>query len=292
MEQTLRPIYQERASFPDTLGVLLVSKRWEGDPLTDTFDEILLIITSSDTTPIQTKHYTDGEEKAAMHIISEQQLKKWLLLGTKRKVVDWLFYGKVFFDRNEYVENLKMGLEEYPFFGKDLKMGIELAKLVRRYMEGKTFYDQNHYMDAYHHAVQSLHHLARLSVIEKGILPEVTVWSQVKKIDPSIYKLYEELIMSDEPLQKRLELMFLASEFFIHNRTDDGAQHILAVMAAKERWTIQELHEHEELKMYSVDLEMLIEFLIEKNILRVILSDSKNEFICHRMYSVDEQQED
>lgn len=286
MEQTLRPIYQERASFPDTLGVLLVSKRWEGDPLTDTFDEILLIISSSNTIPIQTKHYTDGEEKSALHIISENQLKKWLLLGTKRKVVDWLFYGKVFFDRNEYIEDLKNELHEHPFFGRDLKMGIELAKLVRRYMEGKSFFEQHHYMDAYQHAVQSLHHLARLSIIEKGILPEVTVWSQVKKIDPSIYKLYEELIMSDEPIEKRLELMFLASEFFIHNRTEYGARHILEVMSQKETWTIQELHEHEELRMYSVDLEMLIEFLIEKNIIHVKSVSSKNEFLYHRMYSV------
>ncbi|MBD7908656.1 nucleotidyltransferase-like protein [Sporosarcina gallistercoris] len=286
MEQTLRPIYQERASFPDTLGVLLVSKRWEGDPLTDTFDEILLIISSSNTIPIQTKHYTDGEEKAALHIISENQLKKWLLLGTKRKVVDWLFYGKVFFDRNEYIEDLKRELHEHPFFGRDLKMGIELAKLVRRYMEGKSFFEQHHYMDAYHHAVQSLHHLARLAVIEKGILPEVTVWSQVKKIDPSIYKLYEELIMSDEAIEKRLELMFLASEFFIHNRTEYGARHILEVMSQKETWRIQELHEHEELKMYSVDLEMLIEFLIEKNIIKVLSIDSKNDFLYHRRYSV------
>ncbi|WP_432352796.1 nucleotidyltransferase-like protein [Sporosarcina sp. A2] len=286
MEQTLRPIYQERASFSDTLGVLQVSKRWEGDPLTDTFDEILLIISSSNTIPIQTKHYTDGDEKAAVHVISENQLKKWLLLGTKRKVVDWLFYGKVFFDRNEYIENLKKQLLEYPFYGRDLKMGIELAKLVRRYMEGKTFYEQQHHMDAYHHAVQSLHHLARLAVIEKGILPEVTVWSQVKKIDPSIYKLYEELIMSDEPIEKRLELMFLASEFFIHNRTEYGARHILGVMSQKETWTIQELHQHEELKMYSVDLEMLIEFLIEKNIIKVMSVDSKSEFLNHRIYSV------
>lgn len=285
MEQTLRPIYQERASSPETLGVLLISKRWVGDPLTDTFDEIMLIISSSNAIPIQTKHYTDGEEKAALHIISENQLKKWLLLGTKRKVVDWLFYGKIFFDRNEYVENLKKEMNEHPFFGRDIKMGIELAKLIRRYMEGKSFYEQHHYMDAYHHAVQSLHHLARLAVIEKGILPEVTVWSQVKKIDPSIYKLYEELIISEEPLEKRLELMLLASEFFIHNRTEYGARHILTVMSSKEQWTIQELHEHDELKMYSVDLEMLIEFLIDKNVLKVVMGDSKNERLYHRMYS-------
>ncbi|CAM3214527.1 nucleotidyltransferase-like protein [Filibacter tadaridae] len=287
MEQVLRPIYQERASFPDTLGVILVEKRRKDDPITDTFDAILLIITTDDEVPIFTKHYTDGEEKAVMHIISEKQLHKWLLLGSKRKVVDWLFYGKVYFDRNEFVEQLRSEMWEYPFYGRNMKMGLELSKLVRGYIEGKTFFEQGSHMDAYHHVVESLHHLARLAVIENGLFPEVTVWSQVKKIDPSIYKLYEELITSQEPLEKRLELLFLASDFFIHNRTADGARHIMDVMMEKQQWTIQELYEQEELKMYSINLEVFIEFLVEKGFIQVVKSDSKNEWIYHRDYRVE-----
>lgn len=287
MEQVLRPIYQERASFQETLGVILVEKRGKGDPITDTFDAILLIITADEEIPIFTKHYMDGNGKAAMHIISEKQLRKWLLIGSKRKVVDWLFYGKVFFDRNEFVEQLRTELQEYPFYGQKMKMGLEFSKLVRGYMEGKTFFEQGNYMDAYHHVVKSLHHLARLAVIENGLFPEVTVWSQVKKIDPAIYKLYEELITSEEPLEKRLELLFLASEFFIHHRTADGARHIMDVMATQEIWTIQELHEHEEVRMYSIDLEVFIEFLIDKGFIQVVQSDSKNELIFHRDYRVE-----
>lgn len=83
-------------------------------------------------------------------------------------------------------------------------------------------------------------------------------------MEPAIYKLYEELISSDEPIDKRLELLFLASEFFIHSRTQDGSQHIREVMEKQSSWTIQELHEQEELKNYSSNLEVLIEFLIEK----------------------------
>ena len=78
--------------------------------------------------------------------------------------------------------------------------------------------------------------------------PEVTVWSQVKVIEPAIYKLYEELLSSEEPIDKRLELLFLASEFMIHSRTKDGSRHILEVMSQKDHWTIQELHEQEELQ--------------------------------------------
>lgn len=286
MEQLLRPIYQERASSDETLGVVLVEKRREHDPVTDTFDAILLIVTMNDAIPIYTKHYTDGIEKAAMHMISQKQLMKWVLLGTRRKVVDWLYHGKVLFDRNEFIESLKQDLQKHPNRSRDIKMGIELSKLIRDYMEGKMFYAEENYFDAYHHVVKSLHHLARLTVIEQGLLPEVTVWSQVKKFDPAIYKLYEELVLSDESLEKRLKLLFLASDFFIHNRTTNGAKHILSVMKQKEKWTIQELHEEEELKMYSVDLEVLMEYLIEKELIHVVPHVSKGGMVFHREYTV------
>lgn len=286
MEQILRSIYQERASDSKTLGVLLVEKRKEEDPNIDMFDAILLVITSDETTPIYTKHYTTSAGNAAMHVISDQQLKKWLLLGSKRKVVDWLFSGTVYFDRNEYIENMKRALTEYPYYGQKIKMGLELSRLVRAYMEGKKFYEQENYLDAYNHIVNSLHHLARLTVIEKGLFPEVKVWNQVKKIDPAIYKLYEELVMSEEPLKQRLELLFLASEFFIHNRTTIGAKHILEVMETRERWEIQDMHEHEELKLYSVELEVFVEYLIKKGFIEVVEVPSKNSFIFHRMYQV------
>lgn len=286
MEQELRSIYQERASEENTLGIVLVEKRRKGDPITDTFDAILLVITADETTPIYTKHYTTASGIAAMHVISESQLRKWLLVGSKRKVVDWIYYGKVYFDRNEFVETLKKELEENPCFERKVKMGLELSKLVRSYMEGKTFFEQGNYLDAYYHVVNSLQYLARLAVVQKGMYPEVTVWSQVKKIDPSIYKLYEELIMSNETIDKRLELLFLASEFFLHNRTLEGSQHILEVMAQKEKWEIQDLHEHEELKLYSTELEVYIEYLVGKGFITVIQSESKNEWIFHRYYKV------
>lgn len=286
MEQILRPLYQERASQETTLGVILVEKREDISPITDTFDSILLIITKENETPVFTKHYTYFDKKAAMHIITEKQLHKWLLLGTNRKIVDWLFNGRVIYDRNEFMENLKTELKEYPFYGRKIKMGLEFAKLIRRYLEGKMFFEEKNYLDAYHHMVESLHHLARLAVLENGLPPEVTVWSQVKKMEPAIYKLYEELISSDEPLDKRLELLFLASEFFIHSRTQDGSRHIREVMEKQSSWTIQELHEQEELKNYSSNLEVLIEFLIEKDLIAINGVKTKSEGIFHRYYLI------
>lgn len=287
MEHILRPIYQERASQSNTSGVILIDKKEDEDILTDTFDTVLLIIVKKADHLVFSKHYLYEEKKMVMHIITQEQVRKWLLLGTNKKIVDWIFFGKVLFDRNEFLLQLRKELQEFPFEGRKIKTGIQFAKLIRRYLEGKKFFEHENYLDAFSHVMESLHYLGRLSVINNGLYPEVTVWSQVKKIEPAIYKLYEELITSNEPIDKRLELLFLASEFLIHSRTHDGAQHIVEVMLTQDVWTIQELHDHEELINYSSNLEVFIEYLIDKGYIQVEPVIAKNEAVFHRHYKVD-----
>ena len=40
-------------------------------------------------------------------------------------------------------------------------------------------------------------------------------------------------------------------------------------MQTKEMWTIQELHDHHELVNYSVDLEVFVEYLVDKAIFKL-----------------------
>jgi hypothetical protein len=286
MKDILRPIYQERASQSNTLGVLMVEKRHKSSHTTDTFDVILLIIVKEGEQPLLIKHYTYNDSKAAMHIVTEGQLNDWLLLGTNRKIFEWLQNAKILFDRNEYIENLKTELREFPFNGRKIKMGLEFAKLIRRYIDGKALFENKQYLDAYNYVVHSLHHLARLAVIENGLHPELTVWLQVKQIEPEIVKLYEELVNSEEAIEKRLELLFLASEFMIHSRTKVGSSHLLEVLSTKEYWTFNEIQNEKDLIPYSVDLAVLIEFLIEKGLIDVVSLDTKGHGIFHRCYQV------
>lgn len=289
MKDILRPIYQERASQPNTLGVMMIEKKLKSGHTTDTFDVILLIIVKEAEKPLLIKHYTYDDHKAAMHIVSEELLKEWLTLGTNRKIFEWLDNAKVLFDRNEYITNLKTELREFPFNGRKLKMGLEFAKLIRRYVDGKDLFDNKQYLDAYNYVVHSLHHLARLAVIENGLHPELTVWQQVKQIEPEIVKLYEELVNSEEAIEKRLELLFLASEFMIHSRTSVGCAHLLELLSKKEYWTFNEIQTEDELIPYSVDMGVLLEYLIDKGLVDVVSVETKGQGIFHRCYRVSEK---
>ncbi|MEH7075203.1 nucleotidyltransferase-like protein [Neobacillus drentensis] len=289
MEDILRPIYQERASQLNTLGVLMVQKKQKLSHITDSFDVILLVLVKEADQPLFIKHYTYYDKKAAMHIITEAKLQEWLLLGSNRKIFEWLYEAKIIFDRNEYVANLKMELRDFPFTGRKIKMGLEFAKLIRRYVDGKALFEGHQFLDAYNHVVHSLHHLARLAVLENGLHPELTVWNQVKQIEPEIYKLYEELVYSEETLEKRLELLFLASEFMIHSKTSMGTAHFLEVLSHKEVWLFNEIMNEQELLPYSVDLAVLLEYLIDKHLIDIVNIETKGQGVFHRGYQLNKK---
>lgn len=286
MKNIFRSIYQERASNPSTLGILLIEKSNLNNTNTNAFQTILLVIVDNNHENIKIKHYSYGDQKVALYIINEQTLKNWILLGQNRNIYDWIFSGKILFERNDYLQLLTTELRDFPFHNRKLRIGLEFAKLIRRYLDGKLLYEKKHFLDAYNHIIHALHHLARLSIIEKGIHPELTVWNQVKQLDPEIYKLYEELVSSEESIHKRLELLFLASEFFIHSKTELGAAHLMEVLQGKDQWSIQEILEHPELEVYSIDLFGILEHLIEKEYIEVVLLESKGKIINHRHYRV------
>ncbi|MFD2217059.1 nucleotidyltransferase-like protein [Metabacillus endolithicus] len=289
MENILRPIYQERASHTNTLAIIMIEKRNQTSPLTDNLDVALLVIVNEAEQALFVKHYEYEDKKASLTVMTKDDLNESILLGTNRRIVDWILNGKILFDRNEYIIELIDRLKTFPFSERKMKIGIEFAKLVRRYLEGKEFFESRQLLDTYNHVVHALHHLARLEVIDRGYYPEVTVWNQVKQIEPQIYKLYKELVESEESLEKRLELLFLASDFLIHSKTEIGAAHILTVMSEKDSWYFDELYQHPELKYYSVDLSVLLEFLVEKQYISIERKQTKGKGIYHRIYFLEKK---
>ncbi|KKE78709.1 nucleotidyltransferase-like protein [Oceanobacillus caeni] len=287
MENFLRPIYQERASDPKTLGILMMEKTNPNSPLTDNFDIILLIIVKEAEQEWFVKHYESAGETAAMHIVKESTLMDWIDTSSSRRAVEWVINGRVVYDRNEYISDLKRKLRDFPLQQRNLRKAIEFGKLVKSYNEAKALFTSKNYKDAHSKVFYSLHYLARLAVVEKGYYPEVTVWNQVKNIDLEIYKLYEEFIDSREEMEKKIQLMILAMDYVINHRAAASAEHLLNIMRTKgEPWSYAELKTNPFVEPYKLDLSAIISYLEEKEIILPVLEETKGVGVFHRKYRI------
>lgn len=287
MENFLRPIYQEHASDSNTLGILIIEATQFDRPITDGFDTILLIIVQKQTKDWFVKHYEVEGKTAAIHVIKEQILMNWIDTSGYRRAVEWIIHGRTIYDRNEYVKNLKEELRFFPEEKRNMRKMIDFGKLVKSYSEAKLLYEAGENGDAYSKILNSLHYLARLSVIDQGYYPEVTVWGQVKNIDLEVYKLYETLLDSTEGIDKRIELMLIAMDFVINNRAKSASRHLLELMKEKEgSWSYTEIKAIKDVQHYTYDLSVILSYLIEKDIIEVVLLNTKNPEVFQRTYKV------
>lgn len=289
MDDVLRPIYQERASNANTLGILIYEKTKRISPVTDNFDVILLIIVKEATDPWYVKHYQFGDKTAAMHIVEEELLNHWIDTSSYRRVLEWILNGKTLFDRNEYIASLKDQLEDFPLEKRQLKLAIEFAKLTRNFSEAKDLYFSSHYLDAFSKVLSSLHSLGRLSIIEQGYHPEVIAWNQIKQMNSEVHKLYEELVQSEETVEKRVELMLFAIDLSLWKHAESCSAHLLDVMrTTDESWSFGELKVHPSIRLYELDLSTMVDYLVAKEILEVEHVETKGKSVFHRKYRIKE----
>ncbi|MFB1052122.1 nucleotidyltransferase-like protein [Paraliobacillus sp. JSM ZJ581] len=289
MDDVWRPIYQERASNTDTLGVLIYEKKKRISPVTDNFDVILLVVVTEAIAPWYVKHYQFKNKTAAMHIVEEQLLNYWIDTSSYRRVFEWIINGTILFERNKYIAELKEQLEEFPLKKRQLKLAMEFAKLTRNYSEAKDLFLSSHYLDAFSKVLSSLHSLGRLSIIEQGYHPEVIAWNQIKQINPEVYKLYEELVQSEETVEKRVELMLFAIDLSLWKHAELCAAHLLDVIRTTGKsWSFGELKVHPSIRLYELDLSTIIDYLVAKEILEVEHVETKGKSVFHRKYRVKE----
>ena len=210
-----------------------------------------------------------------------------LISGVNRGLIEAIIQGDILFEEDNYLTVLREKIVEYPLSERKIKMNVEFSKLIYRFNNGKKLFYEEHYLDAFNYILQALHHLARLSVIKNGLYPELTVWKQVKLIEPEVYKLYDELINGDEPLEKKLELLLLANSFALTSKTKLGCSHLIELMREKKQpWSIEELMRHEEVKPYAIHLTVLLDYLVQKGIVDLVKYHNERTGLVQRTYFV------
>jgi hypothetical protein len=70
----------------------------------------------------------------------------------------------------------------------------------------------------------------------------------------------------------------------IHSRTKLCTVHLLDILSEKDHWSFNEIMNEKELKPYSVDMAVMLEYLIEKHLVEVVNVETKGPGIFHRCY--------
>ncbi|WP_396129784.1 nucleotidyltransferase-like protein [Exiguobacterium mexicanum] len=276
MEYATRTIYSEYAALKTTLGIIEVKKKRPRNPLTDQSDRLLIVIEAKEEPFWTVKHYQIGQKKIILHLVSDSMMDWWILMNENRRAIHWIEDGMVLFERNTFLLDLRQRLRNFSNDEQRLQLSLAFAKLLRRFEDGRSLFLQEEYQDAFTQIHHALTHLARLSVLEAGIHPEIVLWKQVRTLDLEIYKLHEELVSGQESLEQRIHLVIIGMEHLIQSKVLPGTLLLLQTMQQREEpWPFSELMEHPNLQELKVDLGSIVGFLVRKGYVRSVSRPTK-----------------
>lgn len=144
---------------------------------------------------------------------------------------DFLYTGRIVLDRDGKLVEVLHKAEEKKDWVFGWRIFAELTYLMEKFGLSRAFYEEGKKLDSYRNLVESLVNWARIAVYQHGAIPRRDIWAQVKEYDLGIERLYEEVIYSDETLDKRIELMQLVYQNQVHSQAKPLSAPLLGFMA-------------------------------------------------------------
>jgi len=233
---------------------------------------ILLSLIGGSGTMGRLFYHEEGKSRVQEYRLTEGQLEEWMLYDGDRDFIRWITEGEIMADENGYLKQLQARLRQFPEELRDKKRLIEFSRFNRYCQRAKTDIQENRLLDAYENVLKSLHHWARLAIIEQGIYPGLHLWAQVRHINLGIYKLYEELTESPESLLKRVQLVMLACDFCIASKLLESSRCLLQLLDSGDHVLgIDEIEEKLGLSGIPVNLSLLVNQLVKKALVREVV---------------------
>ncbi|MBP1990929.1 nucleotidyltransferase-like protein [Paenibacillus eucommiae] len=256
---------------PKIISITLVENPKQLPALTDGFDILLLIVTNDLRLNNHITNYIKDDVRIQERWVDPSALEQWIRNGDNRNIIHWLLKGEILLDQNTYLEGLRHRMLEFPGDLREQKLLIEFSLFLRKYLQSKEHLLDDHLLDAYNNILEALHHWARIVIIEEGFHPEITVWRQIRAINPGIYKLYEELTTSKETLKQRVQLVLLACEFSVMSKMERCCIALIDIMGLRELpWSPDELQNHPQLAEIKVELPLLLNKLVKKSLIKEV----------------------
>jgi hypothetical protein len=261
------------------ISVMVIDNPKQLPALTDGFDTLLLIITNDLSLNNHTTNYIRDDSRIQERWADPSSLEEWTRHGINRNIIHWLLKGEILLDQNMYLEGLRHRMLEFPVDLREYKLLIEFSLFLRKYLQSKEYTLDEHLLDAYNNILEALHHWARIVIIEEGYHPEITVWRQIRAINPGVYKLYEELTTSKETLKQRVQLVLLACEFSVMSKMERCCESLIHILVESDHpMSADELQHHSQLLEVKEELPLLLNKLVKKGLIKEIAVSLDEEF--------------
>ena len=237
------------------------------------FDMVVLMLHEEQEKERLVTQTIAGERRTQSLHVGLPALERAVMAGDNNELLTSLMSGEVIWDPKGILGDMRREISQFAAPLKDRVLFMEFARFQHMYVKAKRYLEAACIMDAYNCILMALYHWARIEVSESGGFPEPAVWEQVKKLNTPVHKLYEELTISTETLEQRVELVLLACDFSIMSKMADCCALLLTILnSRKEPWSISELLLHSGLKPLEAELPLVLRKLVSRSLIREITS--------------------
>ncbi len=230
-------------------------------------DHMFLVILNTAELQCEIRNVATDHESIVELKISRWQLESWAIQGVGEQMAVFIANSEIIMDKEDYIKTYRERLKRFTAKWTKRKICREYSGVLRHYLNAKELFQRQLTLDAYQAVLNALQGWARIAIYQAGELPGTSIWMQVKQIDPSVYKLYEELVASHEPFEKRVELLLLPVEFSVMSQMKTCTQLIIDIMQTENRpWFITELLQHPDLSKEDIDICLLLEKMAKRSL--------------------------
>ncbi|WP_126425373.1 nucleotidyltransferase-like protein [Brevibacillus marinus] len=266
-------------------SVLLLHSKDRFSAFLDGANFLFLVVVNQPTATWVSKSFLANGQRIVEHYIGQWTVERWAVQGTPEKMIHWLSRAEIVFDKEDYIKRMLDGLLRLPKQIQKQKICEEYTRFLRYYLEAKEQLRDGQVLDAYQSVASALYHWARLVTYEAGEQPGKLLWKQVRKTEPGVCKLYEELINGQEPLAKRIELQLLPIEFSVMSKMKGCTALVTEILQSRTRpWSLEELQQHPALTSIVDDLPLLLEKMAARSVIREVVLHNREANVLMRGY--------
>jgi len=274
---------------PKLTGLMLIRSPYSFKPAADGRHRLLLAVYDEEPGRRKTEYGMCERTRVEICRISLDKLHQGIVSGDNPRLVQWLMQGTILLDRSGALAALLRKCSEWPPLLREQKLLCEFSRFLQTYLQAKQDLHNGQILDAYANILASLHHWAHIALVESGMHPELTVWEQMRRVNPGIYKLYEELTTSAESVEQRVQLVLLACEFSVMTKMKSSCALLVRLLASRPvPWTVAELQRHPDLAGFPADLPLLLQKLAHRGVVREMVRPSpRGSRLIELQYSAD-----